>query len=89
MSNIENYSGAGKVVNTINYAKMENNTMKIQKFVEYLHEFLPVIKKEFDDLDALNEKKPNQVFPIKMEALAAIYQAAGPLYEWYIEKAKR
>jgi hypothetical protein len=28
------------------------------------------------------------VFPIKMSALSEIYRAAGPLYEWYGEKAK-
>lgn len=88
MSNIANYSGI-KAENPIGYAKIGTNTQKIQKFVEYLHEFLPVIQQEFDDLESLNEKRPNEIFPIKMQALSDIYKAAGPLYEWYVEKRKR
>lgn len=89
MSNIANYNSASTTINPIGYAKISDNTQKIQKFVQYLHDFLPVIEKEFDDLESRNTKHPNEVFPIKMQALSDIYRAAQPLYEWYIQKAKK
>lgn len=88
MSKIENYSNIGDTT-SISCAKLNSNTQKVQLFAQYLHDILPVLEKEFDDLDALNEVKPNEIFPIKMQALASIYQAAKPLYEWYVEKAKK
>lgn len=87
MSNIGNYSAnAGKPVQ---YVKTNNTTKKIQNFAKYLHDFLPVLQAEFDSLESINAAKPNEVFPIKMQALSDIYNAAQPLYEWYVEKAKR
>ena len=47
------------------------------------------IEKEFDELESRQSISPNEIFPVKMEALAAIYQAAGPLYEWYCTRAKQ
>lgn len=88
MSNIGNYSSTGTSENQVNYVKLNDNTQKVQKFAQYLHDFLPILEKEFDDLENLNAKNPNRVFPIKMEALSSIYRAAMPLYEWYVEKAK-
>jgi hypothetical protein len=88
MSNISNYSNAGSPVNPTSYAKLNNTTEKIEKFAEYLHEFLPVLEKEFDDLEKLSVDHSNAVFPIKMQALADIYRAAEPLYEWYVVKRK-
>lgn len=89
MSNIGNYSNAGRTVNPTGYAKLNSNTEKVEKFAAYLHDFLPVLEQEFDDLEKLSEKHSNEVFPIKMQALSDIYNAAGPLYEWYCEKKKR
>lgn len=87
MSNIGNYSAnAGKPVQ---YVKTNDTTKKIQNFAKYLHDFLPVLQAEFDSLESINATKPNEVFPIKMQALSDIYNAAQPLYEWYVEKAKR
>lgn len=87
MSNIGNYSAnAGKPVQ---YVKTNDTTKKIQNFAKYLHDFLPVLQAEFDSLESINAAKPNEVFPIKMQALSDIYNAAQPLYEWYVEKAKR
>lgn len=87
MSNISNYSAnAGKPVQ---YVKTNDTTKKIQNFAKYLHDFLPVLQAEFDSLESINEVRPNEVFPIKMQALSDIYNAAQPLYEWYVEKAKR
>lgn len=88
MSNIGNYSNAGNTVNPTSYAKLSNTTEKIEKFAEYLHEFRPVLEKEFDDLEKLSASHSNAIFPIKMQALADIYKAAEPLYEWYVVKKK-
>lgn len=87
MSNIGNYSAnSGKPVQ---YVKTNDTAKKIQNFAKYLHDFLPVLQAEFDSLESINAAKPNEVFPIKMQALSDIYNAAQPLYEWYVEKAKR
>lgn len=87
MSNISNYNAnAGKPVQ---YVKTNDTTKKIQNFAKYLHDFLPVLQAEFDSLESINEVKPNEVFPIKMQALSDIYNAAQPLYEWYVAKAKQ
>lgn len=88
MSNIGNYSNANTGDNPVNYVKLDDNTEKVRKFAQYLHDFLPVLEKEFDDLESRNAKSPNRIFPIKMEALSSIYRAAIPLYEWYVEKSK-
>lgn len=86
MSNIGNYSAnTGKPVD---YTKVNSTTQKVKNFAKYLHDFLPVLQQEFDSLESINEVKPNEVFPIKMQALSDIYNAAQPLYEWYVEKAK-
>lgn len=87
MSNIASYNAASSA-NT-SYTKLNSNTQKIQSFVKHLHDFLPVIEAEFDDLEQRSKQHPNNVFPIKMAALSSIYQAAQPLYEWYIEKANK
>lgn len=89
MSNIGSYNSIGNAENPISYAKLNSNTERVQAFAKYLHDFLPVLEKEFDELESKQASKPNEVFPIKMEALSSIYKAAGPLYEWYVEKAKR
>lgn len=83
MNNIKTYSGSNSA-----FAKI-NNTEKVEKFAKYLHDFLPVLEQEFNDLDKLSERYKNEVFPIKMQALSAIYNAAQPLYEWYVEKKKK
>lgn len=89
MSNISNYSENTTVENPVSYAKIGDNTKKVQEFVKYLHEMMPVLQKEFDELEARYAIKPNDIFPIKMKALSAVWKAAGPLYEWYVEKAKK
>lgn len=87
MSNIGNYGNT--VPNQpVSYAKLSNNTQKVQEFAKHLHEMLPVLEEEFDALEKLSKTHANDVFPIKMSALSEIYRAAGPLYEWYVEKAK-
>ena len=73
----------------VSYAKVSDNTDRIVKFIKYLHDFLPVIEQEYNDLERLQQSKPNQKFPIKMDNLAAIYQAAEPLYELYVAKAPK
>jgi len=73
--------------NPVSYAKVGSNTERIIKFVKYLHDFLPCLEKEFNDLEALQARNPNEKFPIKMDNLAAIYQAAEPLYDLYVTKA--
>lgn len=75
--------------NKVSYAKIGSNTERIIKFVKYLHDFLPCLEKEYNDLESLQAKNPNDKFPIKMDNLAAIYQAEGPLYELYVEKNNR
>ena len=81
MNDIKTYSG--------NAAVRVNNTEKVEKFAKYLHDFLPVLEMEFNELDRLSGKYQNEVFPIKMQALSAIYNVAQPLYEWYVEKKKK
>ena len=88
MSNIRNYSNIPNANNPISYAKIGSNTTKIQEFVKYLHAMKPLLEKEFDDLKRLSETHQNEVFPIKMAALSALYNAEEPLYKWYVEKAK-
>ena len=73
--------------NPVNYARVGSNTERIVKFVKYLHEFLPCLEEEYNNLEALQAKNPNAKFPIKMDNLAAIYQAAKPLYDLYVTKA--
>jgi hypothetical protein len=85
MVNISNYKA--EKATPVSYAKISNNTERIIKFVEYLHEFLPCLEQEFNDLQELQEKYPNDKFPTKMENLAAIYQAEKPLYDLYVTKA--
>ena len=85
---IETYK-RGDATAPASYAKVSNHTERVIKFVEDLHNFLPCIKEEFDDLEDRQAKFPNDKFPIKMDNLAAIYQAAGPLYELYVEKNNR
>lgn len=82
MSNIGNH------IKSIEGPTGSNNTERIQQFAKYLHNFLPCLEKEYDELEKRQSDKPNNVFPIKMKALAYIYEAAGPLYEWYCLKAK-
>ena len=74
-------------VNPVSYAKVGSNTERVVKFIKYLHEFLPCLEQEFNDLEALQAKNPNDKFPIKMDNLAAIWQAEGPLYDLYVKKA--
>lgn len=64
-------------------------TEKIQNLVNQLHNALPIIEAEFTDLENRQNTAPNNIFPIKMQALSDIYNATNILYEWYIEKAKR
>ena len=73
--------------NPVNYAKVDNNTEKVIKFIKYLHKFLPCLEKEYNDLETLQAKNPNEKFPVKMDNLAAIYQAEKPLYDLYVTKA--
>ena len=89
MSNIGKYNPANGAENPISYAKLNGSTEKIQAFAKWLYDFRPVLEKEFDELEAKQGLKPNEVFPIKMEALSAIYKASEPLYKWYVENAKR
>ena len=70
----------------VSYVKVGSNTEKIVEFVKYLHEFLPCLEKEYNDLETLQAKNPNEKFPIKMDNLAAIYQAEKPLYDLYVVK---
>ena len=86
MSNISNYNA--NTEKQVQYIKVNDTTKKVQSFAKYLHDILPVLQEEFDSLESINEVKPNEIFPIKMQALSDIYNAAGPLYEWYVEKAK-
>ena len=89
MSNIGNYNSTNNADNPISYAKTNDYTEKVRNFVKYLHEFLPVLEKEFDDLEIRAASKPCQAFDDKMSGLSAIYQAEKKLYEWYIVKQKR
>lgn len=89
MNKIETYSQQPAVEKKANYTKMSENAIKVKKFAEYLYNFREVLREEFEELDSLNERKPNDVFPIKMRALSDIYQASEPLYEWYVAKAKK
>lgn len=87
MSNIGNYNQEN--AGTVSYARVGTTTQRIEKFAKYLHDFLPTLEEEFDDLERLQNSKPNDKFPIKMKALSDIYNAAKPLYEWYVEKAPK
>lgn len=88
MSNIGNHN---KTFNStpISYAKKESYTEQVQKFVQYLHNFIPTITQEYDDLEKKSEKKPCKAFEDKMAGLAAIYSAEKDLYYWYVENCKR
>lgn len=87
MLTIENYNQIEQA--PISYAKQNVCTEKVQQFVQHLHEFLPILKQEFEDLAEKAEVKPCKPFDDKMKGLAAIYNAEKDLYYWYIEKAKR
>lgn len=87
MSNIENHQSSA-IGNHFTHAQFDNNTTKIQKLVQYLYDMRPALEKEYDDLASLQASRPNEIFPIKMEALATVYKAIEPLYMWYIDKVK-
>lgn len=72
---------------SVSHAKVGSNTERIVKFIKYLHDFLPCLEKEYNELEALQAKNPNEKFPVKMDCLAAIYQAEKPLYDLYVTKA--
>ena len=59
MNDIKTYSGSA---NGSAFVKI-NNTEKVEKFAKYLHEFLPVLEQEFNELDKLSERYKNEVFP--------------------------
>lgn len=84
---IANHQSGGS--SPVSYAKVGSNTEKVEKFIKYLHDFLPCLEQEYNDLERLQARNPNDKFPIKMDNLAAIYQAEKPLYELYVEKNKR
>lgn len=87
MMTIENYNKIEQA--PISYASKSTYTERVQNFVKYLHEFLPILKQEFEDLAEKAEVKPCKPFDDKMKGLSAIYNAEKDLYYWYIEKAKR
>lgn len=87
MSNIATYNKQN--VAPISYAKKPDFTNRVQEFVQHLHDFMPVIQQEFDDLEKRTETKPCKAFDDKMSGLAAIYQAEKDLYYWYVENQKR
>lgn len=72
-----------------NYQNTNPPSNKVAHFAKWLHDFAPILKEEHDKLQTLNERKPNKIFPIKIKALEEITNAAKPLYEWYVEKAKQ
>ena len=71
-----------------NYNNGGSKMTHIQEIVQYLHDNAPAIEAEFDDLERRQQESPNNIFPIKMKALAEVFNASIPLYEWYIEKRK-
>ncbi len=87
MRNIEKYNTEDLA--PISYAKKENYTERIEKFVQYLHDFKPIIEQEFDNLLKKSETKPCKAFDDKLKNLSAIYKAEKDLYYWYIENKKR
>lgn len=87
MSNIGNYNSSNN--NPVSYAKKEGYTEKVEKFVQYLHDFKDILQQEFDDLEKKSETKPCKAFDEKMAGLSAIYQAEKDLYYWYVENKKR
>ena len=87
MSNIENFNKMEQA--PISYAKKEFYSDKIRNFVEKLHNFIPVIIQEFDDLEKRSQTKPCKAFDDKMAGLSAIYNAEKSLYYWYVENKKR
>lgn len=90
MSNIFNYKTNSESQKPFDARpKTENPSVQIAKFAQYLHSFVPVLVKEFNTLEKLNNNNPNNVFPIKMKALAEIAQASEPLYKWYVERARK
>ena len=87
MIDIRNYSKNASIT-PASYVKSNNNAQKVQDLVRYLHDMQPVMEKEFNDLQELSKTYDNNIFPIKMAALAEVFKASETLYEWYIEKAK-
>lgn len=87
MSNIANYNKNQN--NPISYAKRESYTEMVQQFVKNLHDFIPIITQEFDDLEKKAQVKPCKAFDDKMNGLSAIFQAEKDLYYWYVENCKR
>ena len=75
--------------NLVSYPKKEVYTAKVEQFVSLLHEFLPVLKQEFEDLEEKSKVKPCKPFKDKMASLSAIYNAEKDLYYWYIETKRQ
>lgn len=48
---------------SVSHAKVGSNTERIVKFIKYLHDFLPCLEKEYNELEALQAKNPNEKFP--------------------------
>ena len=62
------------------------NKIHIKDLVTFIMSKKGAIEKEFELLKKKNLEKPNKVFPLKMEGLAAILGGAKILYTWYIER---
>lgn len=88
MSNIASYQNKNPHSTVAYDDKLEDSTEKVRKFAKWLYEFRPILDKEFRSLEVLSKKSKNTVFPIKMGALSAIYNAAEPLYEWYCKRPR-
>ena len=88
MSGIKDFQKTNPYSTTAYNDKLEDSTEKVRKFAKWLYDFRPIIDKEFRTLEVLSKKSQNTVFPIKMGALSAIYNAAEPLYEWYCKRLR-
>lgn len=64
-------------------------TERVRELIKKLHDAMPLLEKEYDDLERRNNEKHNNIFSIKMDALSSVYNASKVLYEWYIERYNR
>lgn len=68
----------------VDYVKKSNFTTEVIEFVKTLHNVLPSIEKEYEDIAMRRETKDCKAFKEKMDALAWLTLAHDNLYYWYI-----
>ena len=84
MIDIRKHFDAGLGEKPVDYVKKSNFTTEVIEFVKALHNALPSIEKEYEDIAMRRKDKDCKAFKDKMDGLAWLAQAHDNLYYWYV-----